>query len=164
MMSRREFPITVDAREDGSYLVRDTGGTPRFTLVRRIEPKTTNGGGLWEVRRLVEGQPAQLVDEQPYLNDALENIKHGYYPYNLPPVVNGWLVIEVPRDAGDFYISGSGFLCARAPVHNVMLDTPVTDFGVVSNSQILGMASIEHLRLAGLPDTASAVLLRRRKN
>jgi hypothetical protein len=70
------------------------------------------------------------------------------------------LAIPVPRDVGDFYISGTGHLCARTPVRCVVHEEPVSALGVVSNDQIVGRATLEQKAAAGLGEEDAVVLLR----
>lgn len=78
--------------------------------------------------------------------------------------LNDYFVIPVPFDVGDFYISGTGYLCARTPVRTVLMEEPATRYGITSNSQIMGYASIgerQKARLDVSESTLTALLLKR---
>ncbi len=64
--------------------------------------------------------------------------------------IDNYYVVPVPFDVGDFYISGTGHLCARTPVRTVLAEEPVTRYGITSNSQIVGYATLEEQQRAGL--------------
>lgn len=64
--------------------------------------------------------------------------------------VDNYLVIPVPFDVGDFYISGTGYLCARTPMNTVLSEEPVSRYGITAPSLIVGYASLEERLRAGL--------------
>ena len=79
--------------------------------------------------------------------------------------LDDYLVVPVPFDVGDFYVSGFGYLCARTPARQVLCDTPVTPLGITSDSQIVGYASIQERQRAGLDVSEpfmTALLLKKR--
>lgn len=71
-------------------------------------------------------------------------------------------VHPVPSDVGDFFISGTGYLCARAPIRACLSETPLIDYGIRTNNQILGMATREQCVRAGIApgEGWSGVILR----
>lgn len=78
--------------------------------------------------------------------------------------VDNYFVIPVPFDVGDFYISGTGYLCARTPVRTVLAEEPVSQYGITTTSRIVGYASLDIQRKAGLdisdPGMTALLLLR----
>lgn len=82
--------------------------------------------------------------------------------------LDNYLVVPVPFDVGDFYISGTGHLCARNPQQTVLADERMTDLGIRSNSQIVGYASLDEQKRAGLdmsdPKMTALLLLRAGSN
>lgn len=78
--------------------------------------------------------------------------------------VDNCFVIPVPFDVGDFYISGTGHLCARTPVNVVLAEEPVSRYGITTSSRIVGYASLDIQQQAGLdvsdPSMTALLLLR----
>lgn len=74
---------------------------------------------------------------------------------HLAQVQDGY-VIPAPADAHDFYLSGTGFLCARQPVVRVLSQQPVP-FGA---DPLLRAATEDERLAAGLRADEAAVFLR----
>lgn len=74
-----------------------------------------------------------------------------------PARVGPHYVVPVPADAGDFYVSGTGHLCARHPRPQILLERPVSEFGIRFPSQIVGLADLEACRAAGISGVAGVV-------
>lgn len=69
-----------------------------------------------------------------------------------------WLVVA-PSDAGEFYISGTGHLCARHPLKHAVFDESLGEAGLPAGLKVSGRASAVELASVGLDLGASAIVL-----
>lgn len=59
-------------------------------------------------------------------------------------------IVSVPIDAGDFYVSGTGHLCARNPIRHTVYNETLNELGVTGSPKVIGRASEDELRAANL--------------
>lgn len=60
-------------------------------------------------------------------------------------------VVTVPTDAGDFYVSGTGHLCARTPTKHTVHDQSLQELGVEGRiPRVIGRAGVSDIRAANL--------------
>lgn len=69
-----------------------------------------------------------------------------------------WLVL-VPADAGDLFISGSGYLCARNPFRHVVFDQCLSEARLPTDVRVCGRATATELAAVGMDSSVSAIVL-----
>jgi hypothetical protein len=93
-------------------------------LVYELE-RENQGRGIWALFPVDDGKRGAKIMSDQYSNDLLEMITSNLICAGHIARVEGGFVVPVPADAGDIYVSGTGYLCARRPVRRVLSKTPV---------------------------------------
>jgi hypothetical protein len=116
--------------------------------------REANGRGVWALYPVTNSVRGAKLDRDQYANDLIERVTHGLICAGHIARVGEGFVVPVPIEAGDFYVSGFGYLCSRNPFRMVLSDAPVSLYGISAPHQIRP-ATLEERQAAGL-DMADA--------
>lgn len=143
-------------RHDNTRISIERDGQLAFELERMDA-----GRGIWALYPVYAGARGAVITTDQYSNDLIEWVTSGFIRGGHLARVDGGYVVPVPFEAGDFYVSGTGYLCCRKPVRMVLTERPVTEQGIQSRHQIRP-ASLAEREAAGLDmrDATSAVFLK----
>lgn len=81
------------------------------------------------------------------------------FKYGVPIALGHHVLLPVEDGVNEFYLSGTGYVCARKPRCMTLSESPVTTLGIRDKSQILGFASLEHKIQAGINPDIPVLLL-----
>ena len=131
-------------RHDNTRIAIERDGVLAYELERE------NGGrGIWALFPVHDGVRGAKITSDQYANDLIEWVSSGFIRGGHVAAVDGGYVVPVPSNAGEFYVSGTGYLCCRTPRRMVLTERPITEQGI-SASVHLRPASREELDRAGL--------------
>lgn len=131
-------------RQDNTHISIEMDGAVAFELERENE-----GKGFWGLYPVHHGVRGVRITTDQYSSDLIERITGGLILGGHLARVEGGFVVPVPMDAGDFYVSGTGYLCCRTPLRLVLTEKPVLGHGIRHRGQIRP-ASLEERAAAGL--------------
>ncbi|KVP39603.1 hypothetical protein [Burkholderia ubonensis] len=143
-------------KRDETRISIQLDGKEAFVLEREDE-----GRGIWALFSVRDGVRGAKIDRDQYSNDLIDRVTSGLILAGHVARVAAGYVVPVPVDVGDFYVSGTGYLCCRTPVRMVLTDAPVTTYGIEARHQIRP-ATLAERQEAGLDvgdTTRSAVFL-----
>lgn len=118
-------------RHDYTRISIERDGQLAFELERG-----DGGRGIWELYPVRAGARGAKIMADQYSNDLIEWVTCGHILGGHLASVEGGYVVPVPFEAGDFYVSGTGYLCCRKPVRMVLTERPVTEQGIRWGHQI----------------------------
>lgn len=140
-------------RHDNTRVSIELDGQLAFELEREAD-----GGRRWALYPAHAGTRGAKIMTDQYSNDLIEWVTCGHIRGGHLAAVAGGYVVPVPVDVGDFYVSGTGYLCSRTPVRMVLTEKPVLGLGISLSARIRPATLVER-QAAGLPETGSAVFL-----
>ncbi len=114
------------------------------------------GRGHWLLHRVVDGVKGPAITRDQYSNDLIETVTVGLVLAGHVAQVEGGVVVPVPVDVGDFYVSGFGYLCSRNPVRMVLSEFPLPK---ELQGHSIRMASPAEKLAAGLSSEVSAAFV-----
>lgn len=128
-------------------VVRDSDGTRIAIFQDDIETfrldRDPYHGHIWALRRVVNGVPGPVITRDQYSADLIEAVTANLIlPGELIDAGEHFLLVA-PANAADFYVSGTGFLCARRPARMVLTAMPVEPFGITMSHHVIGKISHE---------------------
>jgi hypothetical protein len=138
-------------RHDNTRISIELDGILAFELERE-----NAGRGFWGLYPVHSGARGVRITTDQYSNDLIEWITSGLVRGGHLASVAGGYVVPVPAGAGEFYVSGTGYLCCRTPVRMVLTEKPVTGQGIRWGTQIRP-ASLTEREAAGLDMTDSTI-------
>jgi len=131
-------------RHDNTRISIELAGQVAFELERENE-----GRGIWALYPVRNRARGVKITSDQYANDLIEWVTSGLVRGGHVARVAEGYVVQVPAEARDFYVSGTGYLCCRAPVRMVLAETPVIDLGIQTRQQIRAATPAER-EAAGL--------------
>jgi hypothetical protein len=137
-------------RHDNTRIAIERDGKLAFELEREH-----GGRGFWALFPVYDGKRGARITTDQYANDLVEWVSSGFVQGGHIAVVEGGFVVPVPREARDFYISGTGYLCCRQPVRMVLTEHLVTTHGIRDARQIRAATAAEK-EAAGLAESSEA--------
>ncbi|EEF26398.1 conserved hypothetical protein [Ricinus communis] len=155
-MPYRPYRIHRQAGLDSRFISIELDGREVYVLEREDD-----GKGIWALYPVRDGVRGAKMERDQYANDLIERVTHGLICAGHIARVDAGYAVPVPVDAGDFYVSGLGYLCCRKPVGMVLSEAAVSTYGIHARHQIR-MATLEERLAAGLDvkdATRAAVLL-----
>lgn len=131
-------------RHDNTKISIERDGQLAFELERE-----NAGRGIWALFPVHSGVRGTKITSDQYSNDLIEWATSGFICRGHVAQVAGGYVVPAPAKAGEFYVSGTGYLCCRTPRRMVLTERPVTELGIPASVR-LRQASREELDQAGL--------------
>ena len=125
-------------RHDNTRISIDLNGKLAFELEREHE-----GRGFWALYPVHDGARGARITTDQYSNDLVEWVTSGFIRGGHIAQVPGGYVVPAPAEAGEFYISGTGYLCCRLPRRMVLTERPVTEQGIPAAVRLRVAASAE---------------------
>lgn len=92
-----------------------------------VMERENEGRGFWALFPVFDGKRGARITTDQYSNDLIEMITSGLICGGHLAHVEGGFVVPAPADASDFYVSGTGYLCARSRVRRVLSEKPIMD-------------------------------------
>ncbi|HDR9103688.1 hypothetical protein [Paraburkholderia sp. A3RO-2L] len=148
--------MTYRVRRQDSLISIELDGKEAYVLERE-----DNGKGFWALYPVRDGARGAQVERDQYSNDLIERVVHGLICAGHVARADGGYVVPVPVEAGDFYVSGFGYLCCRTPFRMVLSESPVHGRSIAARPEIR-RATLEERQAAGLDTqdpTRSAVFI-----
>jgi hypothetical protein len=125
--------------------------------VLAYELERENGGrGIWALFPVHDGARGAKITSDQYSNDLVEWVTSGFIRGGHVAAVDGGYVVPAPANAGEFYVSGTGYLCCRTPRRMVLTERPITEQGIAASVR-LRPASRAELEQAGLASAGSSI-------
>ena len=137
-------------RNDNTFISIERDGCVVYELERE-----NDGRGIWALFPVHAGVRGAKITSDQYSNDLVEWVTSGFVLGGQVAQLAEGYVVPAPAGTGEFYVSGTGYLCCRTPRRMVLTERPITEQGVPANVR-LRPATRAELAMAGLPNGPDA--------